>query len=324
MIIVLILLGYIDLFTDMLTINQLIRDDNIAIAVVNIVFVVLGGALGVVESDRSWKSIFLNLTYTNILMDGVETLRTGKQTPGLVAGKKLDAIVRSMPSIVLQLYALLKGLQDFSPDGLILLFTSIGFGVVGSAATLAGLHSKAGHHLVSKQFLVINVYYLAELVLRSLVIALAFLTVGAYAFIAVGIDLVLRLLMSQLDVSLACLYAGSDNAIDGSDNAGAWFGGSMLTFLEMMVFMIVMFTLPTNAMQDLRDQGTAVGITIFMIVSFVIKTVLWVYIHGTLDEEASHLFLGLKFKGMEPPKEDPDSNSAASSDIVLNVIQHMT
>ena len=97
----------------------------------------------------------------------------------------------------------------------------------------------------------------------------------------------------------------------------------MLTFLEMMVFMIVMFTLPTNAMQDLRDQGTAVDITIFMIVSFVIKTVLWYYIHGTIDTDGDSILFGLKIKGMEPPKEDPDSNSAASSDIVLNVIQHM-
>ena len=130
-----------------------------------------------------------------------------------------------------------------------------------------------------------------------------------------------RLFASRGDLSSAGLYTGSDNAIDDEYNAKCWIFGSMLTFLEMMVFMIVMFTLPTNAMQDLRDQGTAVGITIFMIVSFVIKTVLWVYIHGTLGD--SDLFFGLKFKGMEPPKEDPDSNSAASSDIVLNVIQHM-
>ena len=148
---------------------------------------------------------------------------------------------------------------------------------------------------------------------------------GAYAFIAVGIDLMWRLWASQLDVSLACLYAGSDNAIDDQNNAKAWQLGSRLTFLEMMVFMIVMFTLPTNAMQDLRDQGTAVGITIFMIVSFVMKTVLWIYIHGTVHSYSRQSILfGLEIKGMEPPKEDPDPDTAASADIVLNVIQHMT
>merc|ERR1711991_1229737 len=88
MIVQYIILGYTDLFTDILAIIALFALNNILVANINIFFIVLGMLLGIYNSPRKPMDIFLNLTQLSILVDGIETLRTGRQTEGLVVGKK--------------------------------------------------------------------------------------------------------------------------------------------------------------------------------------------------------------------------------------------
>ena len=96
-------LGYADLVTDILVIIELMTI-NVPIAVLNLFFIVLGIVLGYWNSGRTMKDLFLNVSQLSILVDGMETLNQGKQTPGLVLGKKMDAVVRSMTSVILQLF----------------------------------------------------------------------------------------------------------------------------------------------------------------------------------------------------------------------------
>merc|ERR1711916_301826 len=272
-------------------------------------FVGLGAVLGIAE-DPSLESFFWNITYLGPIKEGIMTLYTGRQTSGLVAGKKLDAIARSMPSIVLQMFALLLDLNNFDQSTLVTLVVSVGFGLLGSAVTLSGLHPKAGHRLVSGQFLVIFCYYASELLFRSMLLAVMFLTIRAYAFIVVGLDFLFRLAVaSKIDfdkiyssLSTSCLYMGSDNAIEGGLSRQRWFIGSFVNFVEMIIFVIILFTLDTDDLHVLREDGIALHVTITMLVAGTVKFSLWYIVDR-----------------MEAPKEDTNADSAESADMFIEM-----
>ena len=298
-----VVLGYADLVTDIIVIAQLISIGEDGLAAANIFFIVLGMFLGYWNSKRTLLDLFLNVSQLSILVNGYLTLAQGKQTEGLVLSKKMDAIVRSMPSIILQLYTVLKDLGEY-PKGSYAFNTfvvSIALGVLGASVTLSGLHQKAGNRLFSWQFAVVNLYYFSEILLRSMLAAIAFLSVGAYAFIAVGIDVLSRGFITlvsnnEINFSLTCLYLGSDNALNDED---AWVFGSFLTFLYSLIFIIVMWTLPTDDLHELRDRGTATQLSSIMLCAFVAKTCLYYFIE----------------KNMEAPSEDGDTKATTKETV---------
>ena len=103
---------------------------------------------------------------------------------------------------------------------------SIALGILGASMTLSDLHRKCGNSLLSWQFAIVNLYYFSEILLRCLMISVAFISVKEYAFIVAGFDIFLRgywvannssgwgMEMNNIDISLTCLYLGSDNALD--------------------------------------------------------------------------------------------------------------
>ena len=139
---------------------------KVHLAVLNVMFVALGAVLGIID-DPTPEGVFWNLTYLGSVKEGVITLYTGRQTPGLVAGKKLDAIARSMPSTVIQLYALILDRDILSPGEYTTFVVSIGLAILGSSVTLAGLHPRAGHRVASKQFVVVLTFVFGALCIRA-------------------------------------------------------------------------------------------------------------------------------------------------------------
>ena len=245
------------------------------------------------ELEERAYGLFLKLS---ILVNGYLTWRDRIQTMELLASKKVDTICRSVPSVILQLYSLLIALDEY-PAGsrsYQTLVVSVAFGLFGPAWTLAGAHRKTGSTFLSVQFLIVNVYYYGELLLRVLTVGIAFISVREYAFIAVGIDCGLRLLSikvyevfsddAKFDVSNYVLYLGSDYALSNDD---AWVRGSLLTFIEAVVFIIVMFTLENDSLHSIRARGTALHITLFMIAALIIKTSLYFYIERDMQEAVS-------------------------------------
>ena len=93
-------------------------------------------------------------------MNGYTTLYTREQTVELLVNKKVDAICRSLPSVILQLYSLLIDLDDYPPGSRTykILIASVALGIFGPALTLAGIHSKTGDTIFSKQFVIVNIY----------------------------------------------------------------------------------------------------------------------------------------------------------------------
>merc|ERR1711991_126393 len=102
----------------------------------------------------------------------------------------------------------------------------------------------------------------------------------------------------NLNISSFVLYLGSDTSLD---KTVGWVLGSMLTFVEGFVFMIVMFTLDTDKLHSMRARGTALHIALFMIAGLLVKTGLYFYING------------LKIGGKEFITEMPEASKKISA-----------
>ena len=95
-----------------------------------------------------------------------------------------------------------------------------------------------------------------------------------------GIDAGLRYFIVSdgvSDISGFFLWLGSDDALDFEVG---WVLGSFMTFIESLIFIIVMLTLETDTLHAMRSRGTAEHISIIMLFAFLAKTVLYIYIGG--------------------------------------------
>jgi hypothetical protein len=103
--------------------------------------------------------------------------------------------------------------------------------------------------------------------------------------IVVGIDILCRGLFlqnkSNFDVSLVCIWLGSDNA---PEDRKLWGFGSFLTFMESLIFIIVMLTLETDTLHTMRKRGTAAHISAIMLCAFVAKFFLFDYIEVKMEK----------------------------------------
>ena len=155
-------------------------------AIINICCVVLGVIVGLsLISGKSWRDRLLVVFQLSPLVEGIDSLRSGKQTMGLVAGKKVDAMARSMPSMFLQTFSLLVSLSTISTTGYITLIVSI---VLGSTTTLATLAPSSGRRLFSSRFLLHLMYFFSELLLRVILISIMFVSIRGIAFVVVSVD----------------------------------------------------------------------------------------------------------------------------------------
>ena len=72
-------------------------------------------------------------------------------------------------------------------------------------------------------------------------------------------------------ISEACLFFGSDNAFEDDY---LWMMGCAITFVEMVVFQIVLFTIDASnnpLLQAMRESGTARTLSIIIWVCFLVK-----------------------------------------------------
>ena len=101
-------------------------------------------------------------------------------------------------------------------------------------------------------------------------------------------------------ISEACLFFGSDNAFEDDY---LWMMGSAITFVEMVVFQIVLFTIDASnnpLLEAMRESGTARTLSIMIWVCFLVK-------HYT------HYYIGYKmfvagWNDESKPKEEEKKN----------------
>jgi len=237
------------------------------------------------------------------------------QTQSFVRSKKLDAVCRSLPSMVLQLYGLLATLPVQSKRGVALIALSIASGLTGAAMTLGSLAPKSGSSIFSRGFVVHFCYYVCELTMRVVSLSLLFVCLGGVGFAAAGPDWLLRAGMAFLasgnkvdtnTLILSLLLFGSDAAngpaVEASF-AGIIFGlGTTLSSVVLLISLCLLHLLPRPLLAQLRVFGggrPVVALTVLACLALFVKMALAVAISYMKAEQGQ--VSGGEEKGLDLP-----------------------
>jgi hypothetical protein len=294
-----VVIGYIDLVLDILAIIALSSQQNIPIMIANILFIVLNVSLAIWMSRDDVMGIIRTVLQLDQLYQGYMTLYKGHQTHEMIVSKKIDAVTRSMPSMILQLYGLLKSLssQDSSDNSLFLdsflssnqiLLLSVASSIAGAGFTLASLAPNSGTSIFNKHFVIHYAYYTAEITNRVVILSVMFFTVDAYAYIVAGLDFFVRLRFGYKESNdnlrdgtlLAIQSFGSDHTWPGEDNIILYIGFVMNT-IEMFIFLIVLNTLKTDPLVYAHSHSASTILTVVACATWFIRLVF--YCTGVLD-----------------------------------------
>jgi hypothetical protein len=232
------------------------------------------------------------------LYQGYMTLYKGHQTHEMIISKKIDAVTRALPSMILQMYGLLRSLSspDTSDNSLLdrfltpsqILLLSVASSIVGAGFTLASLSPNSGSSIFNKNFVIHYAYYTVEITNRVVILSVMFFTVDAYGYIVAGIDFLFRLFIG-LKISnrnlrdgtlLAVQSFGSDHTFPGPSNIILYVGFAMNT-VEMFIFLIVLNTLKTDPLVYAHSHGASTILTLVACVTWLIRLVF--YYTGVLD-----------------------------------------
>lgn len=297
-----VVIGYIDLVLDILAITALSNTD-IPIMIANILFIVLSVSLGVWISRDDMNGIIRKILQLDQLYQGYMTIVGGHQTDAMVVSKKIDAVTRSMPSMILQLYGLLVSLSSVDSRGLVhrllspsqILLVSVASSVIGAGFTLASLAPNSGTSIFNRYFVTHLAYYTVEITNRIVVLSVMFFSVSAYGYIVAGLDFLFRLFAGCSDTRgydndsksnlrdgtlLAIQSFGSDHTFPGRSN-DMLYAGFILNTVEMFIFLIVLNTRRTPQLLYARSYGASTILTVVACVTWLIRVVF--YYSGVLD-----------------------------------------
>jgi hypothetical protein len=240
------------------------------------------------------------------IYQGYLTIIYNEQTNEMIISKKLDAITRSIPSMILQLYCLLKTLSLQTNNNIIIILLSINSSIIGASFTLASLSSNSGISIFNKYYINHIIYYCIELTSRVIIISIIFYTINGYGIIIICIDFLLRLYygyyinnIDQLNntlieniryfiihanilnsILLAIQSFGSDHTYVGENNKMLYIGFSINT-IEMFIFLIILNFLKTPDLIVSKEKGFNNALTVIACITWVIR--LLYYALGILD-----------------------------------------
>jgi len=271
--------------TDVLYIVQFSTHGQQALMGLNIAFLLFNVCVDVALMP-DWRGRLLSVLQLQQAVQAVETLSQGKQTVSFVRSKKVDAVCRSVPSVVLQLYGLLLTLPSLGARGVLTIGLSVAVGVVGSATTLGSLAPKSGSGLFSSAFAVHWCYYVCELSMRLVSMSLLFVSLGPVAFAVLGADFLYRLRLAwqkgreRWSVSVvmqALLWFGSDDA-NGPDEASIGLSMGSDVILLISLFLANLLDTPALALLRADPGGPVQGLTALACVAWLFKIIIGSYI----------------------------------------------
>lgn len=275
--------------TDVLSIAQFYQHGQFTLMGLNIAFLLFNLCLDVALID-GMKGKVLAVFQLQQVVEAMESLKKDRQTENFVRSKKVDAVCRSLPSIVLQLYGVLVELPSLGARGLLIIVLSVTLGITGSAMTLGSLAAKAGDKMISWAFVVHFYYYVCELTMRVVSMSLLFISIGPIAFAVLAVDFLCRLLdawglakkkLSFGVVITALLLFGSDavNGPDISTLVSSSTGSSVILLISLCLANLLI----TPTLNVLRHHpGKPIQmITIMACVTWLFKYLIGFYIDRT-------------------------------------------
>jgi hypothetical protein len=175
---------------------------------------------------------------------------------------------------------------------------SIILSFAGMATMLASLSPYSGKHLFSWRMFLVVIYYLAEILLRVLIVTMIFVSIRAIGFVVIAVDFLARYFIVSAafpptDFARAIMWLGSDSALD---NGGAWFIGSIINTGYLFIFLVIINVLDTNDLNTLhdlsimREHNIVRDVTVISCCALFCKTVMYYVVKdmGAEKEESEH------------------------------------
>ncbi len=187
-----ILLGYIDLIGNFIVIGVFFHQSMLILLGVTVAFQVFNVLMQFIVTDDRFCDKVSVILQCKMLLEGYETVRIEKQTEELVRMKNIDTFCRSIPLMIVHLFALCWYINSLSPGSIGCIFFSLFASLFSSSMTLGSLGPKQGSILFSYQFSMHFLYYVMEIVTKVVYIACIFVTISVYGFLYVFIEYIIR------------------------------------------------------------------------------------------------------------------------------------
>jgi hypothetical protein len=256
-----VILGYADLISDCFAIAELHSENRIVVMGFNIAVLILNSFFDLSCAVNGSKCLaFFQL---HILFEAIESYQVGKFTEKLLRSKKIDAVCRSMPSMLVQTYTLLTLWETLSYNGFAILTVSILLGLGASATTLASVdvHCDSLFSIVGFFY---SMWYSSDLVVRVLTYSMIFIAIQEYGLIVLIFDSSLRaifILVGRHDYSrhhvsiFFFLIVGSDNLMFSNlVNPTARFVTNVFSTILCITSLLLFYIFPNKLFHQLSSD----------------------------------------------------------------------
>ena len=283
-------MGYTDLILDILAVIAL-HSIDIPVMIANIFFIVLNLLISIWLSRQNIRGMIRSMLLVEQAYQGVMTIINRRQSYQIILLKRLDALFRSLPNLLLHFYGLLRLLAANantinSRDRLnvTILSLSIASSILSTGFTLASVAPKSGSTIVSAKFFIFYLYYIIEIFQRVVILSIMFFSVRAFGYIVAGVDYFIRLLIGFYSISDNNLGDGiliamqsfcSDHSMPGKKNNLLYVGFAINT-IEVFLFLIVFNTLHTRDIFHARGQGIDVTLTVLVCITWLLRLIVLV------------------------------------------------
>lgn len=193
-----VIIGLFDYFIDIAVIYVLAMENQYPVMILNIIVMLVHfilNAISYLEGEtlcEKIKDLALIFFQLKLILEAYKSSAKELETENFVALKKFDAISRSTPSCIIQTFSLLIITRNNTVFnyGNSILITSIISSVCGIAFTLASNHDESGHTMFNWKYVICFIFHLAEIIYRTLSIAVFFLALATTNYSITGFDAV--------------------------------------------------------------------------------------------------------------------------------------
>jgi uncharacterized membrane protein YwzB len=269
MVVMHIVLGYADFVSDIFAILEMYSQQRIELMTLNVLVLALNVFLDSAFVDH-WYEVIQSICQIHILLEGIDALEQKHQTHNLLRSKRIDAICRSIPSMLIQAYTLLTVWESLDQKGVAILIISILLGLGGASATLAALDPSSGKTVFSGNFVIFFAWYTMDLMAKVLCYSMLFASIKGYGFFLLAFDWYMRfgLCWSMFDswrllpskFALSLTIVGSDNLFYCAHRAKQLsiyfdYRGFVAMIIVTLVSLFIFNLKSSEHLQHLRDDN---------------------------------------------------------------------
>jgi hypothetical protein len=186
-----IVLGYADLISDILAIIEIHAQHRMGLVILNICVLGFKVLVDVIYSE-AWSERVQTLLQINIITESFHIWTNNIPAIALSRSKHIDAICRSIPSMLIQLYALLTAWESLGNRGVTTLIISICLGLGSSSMTFGTLQPTRGSIFYDGNWLLWCCYYNVALMTKIVSYTMLFTSVKAFGFVVMGVEWIVR------------------------------------------------------------------------------------------------------------------------------------